>query len=224
MDLTTDLLAASDRQRLIQAMTELCASQGYAAVRAEQVAERAELGLEVFEREFSGGKAECTLAAVNAILGEVLGAVSAGYSPDRLEWESYLRGTKGILELMAAYPSSAHLCYITARQEANDPMLREVYRTGSQALSVLLERLWQYSSAPRKPQSAPRAALGAAEAVIRREIVAGNTEQIPRLLPDFIYMATVPFLGQEEAIQLARRARELLQGGMWGQGQIGSTG
>jgi hypothetical protein len=224
MDLTTDLLAASDRQRLMQAMTELCAIRGYAEVSAEQVAERAKLELEDFEREFSGGKAECTLAAVNSILGEVLGAVAVGYSPDRLQWESYLRGIKGILELMAAYPSYAHLCYITARQEANDQRLQEVYRTGSQALSVLLERLWQYSGAPEKPQNAPRAALGAAEAVIRREIVAGNTEQIPRLLPDCIYVATVPFLGQEEAVRLAGRARELLRGSMWGQSQNGSPG
>ena len=54
-----------------------------------------ESSIEDFEREFSGGKAECTLAAVNAILGEVIGAVAGGYSRDRLEPETFIRGIKG---------------------------------------------------------------------------------------------------------------------------------
>jgi hypothetical protein len=64
--------------------------------------------------------------------------------------------------------------------------------------------------------------VGGAEAVIRREIVAGRREELPRLLPDFIYGATVGFLGQEEgflgqeeAMRLSRQGRELLSGTRW---------
>jgi hypothetical protein len=46
--------------------------------------------------------------------------------------------------------------------------------------------------------------------VVRRELIAGRPESLPGLLPDFVYAATVPFLGQEEATRLARRGRELL--------------
>lgn len=215
MDLATDLLSSSERQQLIQAMSELCAIQGYEETSAEQVAARARLPVESFEEHFGTSKAECAHAALTAILGEFISTASGAYSPDRPEWESLMLATKALLELMAANPSYAHLRYITARQMSEDPKLREAYRSATQVPSVLLTRGWEYSSSEVQPPSAARAALGAAEAVIRRELVAGRGEQLPRALPDFIYIATVSFLGQDEALRHAERAREMLRGTAW---------
>jgi hypothetical protein len=79
-------------------------------------------------------------------------------------------------------------------------------------MKALLERLWDYSSIEVSPAPAARAVLGSAEAVVRREIVAGRIDSLPRLLPDFTYGAMVPFVGQEDALKLSRQARELLAG------------
>jgi hypothetical protein len=47
---------------------------------------------------------------------------------------------------------------------------------------------------------------------VRREIAAGRAERLPSMLPDLVYAGTVPFLGQEEALRLARRGQDLAQG------------
>jgi len=56
------------------------------------------------------------------------------------------------------------------------------------------------------PTSAARAALAAAESLIVGQILTGNTARLPELLPDVVYITTLPYLGQEEALRQAREA------------------
>ena len=56
------------------------------------------------------------------------------------------------------------------------------------------------------PTSAARAALAAAESLIVGQILTGNTARLPELLPDIVYITTLPYLGQEEALRQAREA------------------
>lgn len=207
------ILADSERERMLRAIAELCAEIGFEEITAAQVAERAGSSEKAFSKMF-GDTEECMLGAVNAITGQTLSEVSSTYSVDVSEWESGMRGVKAILELMAAHPSFAHLGYIGSRQMATK-RVREVHKAAHQMLAVMIERLWEYSQIDRQPSHAASAALGGCEAVVRAEILAGRTEQLPRVLPDFVYAATVPFLGQEEAMRLARQGRELLAGSEW---------
>ena len=61
------------------------------------------------------------------------------------------------------------------------------------------------------PSSAGRGALAAAEQLIVGQILAGNTERLPELLPDIVYIVTIPYLGQDEALRQSREAEKLLQ-------------
>ncbi len=201
----------SERQRLLVAMTELCAKQGYIETSVDQVIAQAGVSAAHFDQLF-GSKEECLLAAVNEIMGETVRVVASSISVDRSEWDSALYGVKAILELMAARPASAHLGYIGARQMGPD-RARGIYVAGVRMLAVLIERLWEYSESQVQPARAAVAVMGGAEALIRREIVAGRVDELPRLLPDITYAATVPFLGQEEAMRLFRRAQEVLRSG-----------
>jgi AcrR family transcriptional regulator len=200
-------LSASDRDRLISAAAALCTERGFAEIDEEAIAERAGLTVAVFERHFEG-KEECLAAAENAILLEVVAAVSRSYSADRSEWENVIHGVKEILELMAANPEFAYLGYVFSRQMAPGSV-REINETGHRMLEAMLQRGWDYSDSPHQPACAALGVLGGAQAIIRRELVAGRGWRLPQLLPDFVYIATVPFLGQEEALRLARQARAL---------------
>jgi AcrR family transcriptional regulator len=206
---TSKLLSPSERDRVLRAMTELWAERGYEDLEVEQIIERAGLPPEAFHHLFPG-KAECGAAAVRAILGEVLAVVSASYSPDRSEWDSGLLGIKAILELMAAHPSFAYISYIGARQ-MGPPEASEIFKAGVGMLTAMIDRLREHRGGQIPPASASLGAFGGAEAVIRRELMAGRAERLPGLLPNLAYGATVAFLGQEEALRLSRRAQELLQ-------------
>jgi len=201
-------LSDSDRDRLIAAAAGLCAERGYAAIDEEAIAERAGLTEAVFERHFEG-KEECLAAAENAILLEVVAAVSRSYSADRSEWENVIFGVREILVLMAANPDFAYLGYVFSRQMAPGSV-REINETGHRMLEAMLQRGWDYSDSPHQPACAALGVLGGAQAVVRRELAAGRAGRLPQLLPDFVYIATVPFLGQNEAVRLARHAEGLV--------------
>ena len=193
------------------ACAELCAERGYAEMSAAQIAARAGLSVDEFDTIFKGGKEECMVAVVDTILSGVVSDVSSNYSADRSERESYLLAIHAILKSMAATPSFAYVTYIGSRQLGSEKVTK-VHEAGIRVLVMMLERLWEHSGADVQPARAARGALGGPEAVVRRELTAGRVERLPALLPDFVYAATVPFLGQEEALWLARRARELLEG------------
>jgi AcrR family transcriptional regulator len=198
-------LSGADRDRLIEAAAELCTDRGYAEIEEEEIAARAHLTVAEMKRHFDD-KEECLAAAENAILLEVVSAVSRSYSADRSEWDNVIHGVREILELMAANPEFAYLGYIFSRQMAPG-RVREINETGHRMLEAMLQRGWDYSDSPHQPACAALGVLGGAQAIIRRELVAGQARRLPMLLPDCVYIATVPFLGQEEAVRLARAAR-----------------
>lgn len=208
MELTDrSVLSPSERERLLRAVTELCAAQGYIETSEEQVMERAGVPAAAFAGLFNDKEA-CVRAAIDAILAEVMTTLSSNYSADIAERDSYLVAILAILELLAAQPSFTQLSFVCARQ-MGPPQLDQGREAGSRMLSAMLERLGGDAGAKAAPARAARAALGGAEAVVRREVAAGRAELLPGLLPDFVYAATVPFLGQEEALRLARQGQEL---------------
>jgi AcrR family transcriptional regulator len=208
-----DLLAPSERDRLVQAMAAVCAERGYAEATVAEVVERAGASPKTFEKQF-GSKEECALAAVNAIVAESISIASAAYSADTSEWESLLHGSRALLELWAAHPSMTAMGYIQARHAMprgpSDP-----YASGIGVVASMIDRLRAYapSEQGQAPESAARGALGGEEVLIRRELVAGRVERLPQLLPDIIYGVLVPFLGRREALRYAQMARELSKDG-----------
>lgn len=203
-------LGDQPRDLLIVAAAELCTERGFEEISEEAIAARAGQSPETMRRLFPGGVEECMVAAENAILLEVVTAVSRSYSADRSEWESVIHGVKAILELMAENPEFAYLGYVFSRQMAPG-QVKEINQTGHRMLEAMLERGWEYSGSVHQPAAAALGVLGGAQAIVRREIVTGRGAELPRVLPDCVYIATVPFLGQREALRLTRQAKALLQ-------------
>jgi AcrR family transcriptional regulator len=200
-----------ERERLIEAMARSCATRGYNETTIEDVLAEARLSREDFDRSFADKEA-CAVAAVDSILSEGVATIGAAYSADTSERESALRTLKALLELFAARPALADLAFIHSRQmmpaEAHSR-----YVSGFAVWNAMLDRLRSEQIGEAKPPlSAARAAIGGGEALVRREIAAGHAGRLPRLLPDLVYSATVPFLGQEEALRLVREAHALLAG------------
>jgi AcrR family transcriptional regulator len=205
-------LGPSERERLMDAMAASCTTRGYAQTSIEDVVREARLSREAFDRTFAS-KEECALAAIDSILAEALAAAGGAYSPDCSQPEWILRGVKALMELMAARPSYAHLAYIESRQTMPQEAY-EIYTSGMHILAAALDRLRaQITPDAAPPPNAARGALGSAEVIIRRELIAGRAERLPDLLPDIVYGALVPFLDQQEAIRYAGLARELLNEG-----------
>lgn len=212
MAVTTELRLGfpSERERMIAAVARCCETEGYGALSIEQVIAEAGVRREDFERHFFDLES-CAKAAVEAILAESMTAISANYSSDASEWTRVLRVLEGLLELFAARPALSRMAFIETRQSMPQA-LHDLYRSGFTLLSSMLDRLRGDQVGVCPPKSAARAAIGAGEALVRRELVAGRAAQLPQLLPDLVYSATIPFLGSEEAARLMGEAALHLEG------------
>ena len=200
-----DVLTPSERDRILRAMADLCAERGYANADLAVVLERAEVDHEAFDAHFSG-KEDCAVAAVNSMVSESLAAVSM-VSGDS-EPERRRKQIKALVELVGERPGFARLTFIQARQAAT-PRLRDTYESAVHVLALMAERASRGGS--QLPSSAARGAIGGAEAIVRRELTYGNPNQISRCLPDFVYAALVPFVGQREALRQAKLATQLAE-------------
>jgi AcrR family transcriptional regulator len=195
---------------LIAAMAASCGEHGYAAASVEDVVSRSGLSRSDFNRHFID-KADCALAAVDQILAETTQVVGAARAPEVADWQFLLAATQALLELMAARPSYARLACIEARS-AMPTDAYDRYTAGIRVIVAMLDRVRAYA-ALSAPPSATRGAIGGAELLIRRELIAGRAERLPELLPDIIYGTVVPFLDQREALRYAELARELQKDG-----------
>ena len=54
------------------------------------------------------------------------------------------------------------------------------------------------------PEATEEALVGGIVSLVIREISAGRTEQLERLLPDLVELTLAPYVGAEEAERLAR--------------------
>lgn len=186
-------------------MAECCAEQGYSETTVDAVLDRAGVALDVFESHFAD-KEDCALAALNKMVSETLARISmAGAGSGGAIGR---RGIEGgaILELLAARASFAKLTFIESRQ-CGTPRMREAYESAARVLSLMMERVSEGSG---NANASARAALGGAEAVVRRELAAGRSAQLPQFLPDFVYAVLVPLLGQGEALRQAKLAARVV--------------
>lgn len=198
------LPAVSERERALLATAELWAEVGYPGLTVEGICARAGIDAENFAAEFRDLEAAAQ-ATFEVPIGGVVELVAEQFAPDRSEPESCAMGIVAILELMAANPAFAYVTYFGRRQPV-PPSIVTVAQTAQSFVAAMMERLRESSGLGQQPAVAGIGALGAPEALIRREILAGRTEHLPSLAPQVIYGATVPFVGQEEALRLARRS------------------
>jgi AcrR family transcriptional regulator len=200
------LPAVSERERTLLATAELWGELGYERLTVEAICARAGIGVETFEAMFPDVEAAAQ-AAFEVPIGAVVGLVADQYAPDRSEPESCAMGIVAILRLMAANPAYAYITYFATRRGV-PPAVHSVAKSGHRLVVAMLERLRESSGLNDQPVGAGVGALGAAEVMARREVMAGRTEQLPALAPDFVYAATVPFVGQRDALRLAQLVRE----------------
>ncbi|MGE5282513.1 MAG: TetR/AcrR family transcriptional regulator [Chloroflexota bacterium] len=203
-DLDEPPVAHSQRERLLVAVAKMTAEQGYNATTIGDVCTAAGVSRATFYELFKD-KEDCFHAAMELSLADAMGSIVAVYSPDK-PWATMVRdAAAAFLELLASRPTFARMALIEA--PASGDRAFQLYVSGKKVLQSLLERGREDPVEEEAiPTSAARAALAAAESLIVGQILTGNTKRLPELLPDIVYITTLPYLGQEEALRQAREA------------------
>jgi AcrR family transcriptional regulator len=182
-----DIVLASQRGRLLEAMAQCVAEQGYAATTVAQVIARAGVSRKTFYEHFADKRA-CFLAAwdvgTEILLAQVL---AAGAEVDG--WRARLRaGADAFLEILAAEPAFARSFTIEVLSVGEDALARraEINERFADALAEThAQALAEGAELGPVPRWALRAAAGAAWELtvehLRTRGVEGLTELAPQI-------------------------------------------
>jgi len=161
-----DVVALNQRERLIAAMAEVCAEEGYAGASVEKVAKRAGVSSVTFYKQFAD-RHDCMLAAHGELSGRLLEGVDGarGGATDKV------RATlASLLALLAGDPPSARL--LTVEILAAGP---EGSRRHDAMVAALAERI-----------GAGWIPVAGALALIGGRVIAGEAERLPELEDELV--------------------------------------
>jgi AcrR family transcriptional regulator len=190
--LPPEFIAAHKRRRMIDAMAELCAEQGYEATKIADVVRRAHVARKTLYDNFSG-KEELFLAAFDSAVAEAGAAVVEACEPiAATEWEERTEaGLRALLEYAADHPAEARLCLVEAPAASAASSARY-----DAAVDTYIEHL--RAAAPSgvgRPATLVEALVGGTLWIAQRHVRRGGAEDAVDLLPELLEFVISPYRG-----------------------------
>ena len=204
-NLSREFVLRSQRDRMLDAMAQACASEGYGGATVAAVIAGAGVSRKTFYEQFAN-REDCFLAAYDAILAQFFGRVIPAYERPG-PWPMRVRSAiEALLAFLAAEPAFARMCIVEVLAAGERAIER--YNSAVRVLASLLdEGREQLPNPDEVPATMARTVIEGGAFLIREQILAGRTEQLKTLLPDITYAGLVPYLGQDEALRTAQADR-----------------
>ncbi len=202
--LPREFVIHNQRERLIAGLAEAIAENGYSGTTIAHITRHAAVSRRTFYEHFSS-KDECFVAAYDTVMEELVGRVSTAFDAED-DWPHAVKaGIGAMLEFLAAEPHLARLCMVEALVAG--PVVVERYDAAIQSFVPY----FQTGREGRPPEVLERlsatteeALVGGMVSLISRRIIAGKAEELEELLPDLVEFTLTPYVGSQEAAELAR--------------------
>jgi AcrR family transcriptional regulator len=192
----------SQRERILDAVANLSASKGYAAVTVKDIAEQAAVSLDAFYEHYQG-KEDAFLVAYEVGHAKGLTIVEHAYDVAR-DWRSAIgAAVAALFDFLASEPAFAYLALVDARVATERTAER-----ASRGVSAYAQLLMPgFESARGKANGPPAVAVEAIVGGIFELCISytlqNRAEALSELVPRATYFALAPFLGAETAGRLA---------------------
>ena len=190
----------SQRERILDAVTNLTADGGYAALKVEEIAERAAVSLVAFYEHFSD-KEDAFLVAFEVGHGKGLAIVERAFASQD-DWRYAVRaGITALFDFLATEPSFAHIALLDALIATQHTARSS--SAGVDAFAQMLAPGLERSESSGPPAVAVDAIAGGLFDLCLHYALAGRIRELPELTVSATYIALAPFLGGEEAARVA---------------------
>lgn len=190
----------SPEQRIIRGFAAAVARRGYPATTIADVAAAASISQTTFY-EYFDGKAEVLMAALDSSGAQLISAVMPAVR--RIEdWRTAVRiGFEEICGFFAAEPDFASLRMVDV-YAAGPKAIADRDATGHQIVECLLRPAAEHGGVAPSPLVL-EATIGAILGLFFETAQRGKTADLPRLTPFLTYFSLAPFIGAEEATEVA---------------------
>jgi AcrR family transcriptional regulator len=195
--LSPEVVARSQRDRLLEATMRVVAAKGYAATTVTDLTKEAGISRTTFYAFFDDKEA-CFLAAYDNAVDALARLVSSAYESEE-RWPDRARaGLAALLEALAADPAQARLILVDVASAG--PAAQRRSRAAVQRLTPFFDEGRDFAPGGRNlPANAARMATGAVVGLISDELVAGRADALPNLLSDLLFATLVAYLGPDAA-------------------------
>ena len=204
LETETRTAAASERAQLIEALIEVAAERGYMDTSIEMVVSRAGLDRPAFDRHFRG-KYDCFLSAWQEMNEECMASLmraydSAQYWPDRLRAVAV-----EVVGSLCNEPNRA--CFAVEVLAAGDAARARRDMTMRVIASLIDAGRKEMDDPESVPHTTAEALAGSAYGQVYAKVVRGDTDELPKLIPQLMSAAVMPYLGVEAALEELDRSR-----------------
>ncbi|HEU4738538.1 MAG TPA: TetR/AcrR family transcriptional regulator [Solirubrobacterales bacterium] len=200
-ELPREFVASHKRRRMMDAVAELTAENGYEATKIADIVRRAAVARKTLYDNFDG-KEDLFLSAVNTALMEMRTAIEeaceeAADSPEG----GIVAGLEALLNFVADHPDAARMCMLEAISAT--PSSARLYDAAVRDCVELLR-----ANAPADsslPETIEESLVGGVAWILQLKIRKGEAEQAPDLLPELSQFVLSPYLGVGKVVDTGRR-------------------
>jgi len=190
-ELPRDFIAAHKRRRMINAIAELSAEQGYEATKIADIVSRAGVARKTLYDNFDG-KEDLFLSALELYFKEVMEAVEAACEGTGGGWQQRIEsGLAAMLRFIAEHPAAARMCMVEALSAT--PKASVSYDAAVRSFVELLR-----SNAPPRgtlPETIEESLVGGVAWILHQRIRAGETTKVAELLAELSRFVLSPYHG-----------------------------
>ncbi|HZV72751.1 MAG TPA: TetR/AcrR family transcriptional regulator [Conexibacter sp.] len=196
----------NQRERMLLAVAEAVAEQGFVTTTVADIIARARLSRRTFYEHFAD-KEECFLAAYDTVVEQLLAAVGQAYEQADGWPQKVHDGLETFLAYLAAEPAFARMCIVEVVAAGPEARGRR-----DAAMRVFVDFLEPGRiEAPKGvavPALAAEIVVGGIYEIIYSRLQRNATDELVEMLPELLYCALVPYIGHRAAERAVREARE----------------
>jgi len=194
----------SQRERILDAVANLVATKGYAALDVNDIAEQAAISLKAFYEHFAD-KEDAFLVAYELGHAKGLALVERTYAAQPGWREAVRAGISTLFHFLASEPAFAHIALVDALTATTHTAERS--SVGVRAFArMLVPGLEEAPGYARPPAVTIEAIAAGVFELCLHYAVQGKIRELPELTRDGTYIALAPFIGAEEAARVATEA------------------
>jgi AcrR family transcriptional regulator len=200
-ELPREFVASHKRRRMMDAIAELTAEQGYEATKIADIVRRAAVARKTLYDNFDG-KEDLFLSAIDATMAEMREAVRGACGESGTEPEERIvAGLEAVLEFIAEHPAASRMCMVEAISAT--PSSARLYDATMRDFVELLRE-----SVPRDadlPETIEESLVGGVAWILQLQIRKGEAESAPELLLELSQFVLSPYLGVGKVVDTGRR-------------------
>jgi AcrR family transcriptional regulator len=200
-ELPREFIAGHKRRRMMDAIADLTAAQGYEATKIADIVRRAAVARKTLYDNFDG-KEDLFLSAVDSTFNDMRVVVEeACAGKNGSEGDGIVAGLEALLDFIAEHPAPSRMCMVEAISAT--PSSARLYDAAMRDFVELLRR-----SAPADadlPETIEESLVGGVAWILQLQIRRGEAERAVALLPELSQFVLSPYLGVGKVVDTGRR-------------------